>query len=59
MLIQRPSDAQVLSALPSSKWAEAASNAAVNADTLESFLQLQAAFAEARRLLREMGEVRA
>ncbi|CAN0367149.1 unnamed protein product, partial [Hapterophycus canaliculatus] len=42
-----------LSVLPSSKWAEAAT---VGVQTLENLLQLRAAFAEARRLLREMGE---
>ena len=50
---------QALSALPSSKWAEQAGREAFGvADTLEQLLRLQAAFAKARRLLREMGEVR-
>lgn len=50
---------QALSAIPSSEWAELAGREAVGvADTLDQLLRLHAAFAKARQLLREMGEVR-
>lgn len=53
-------NSQALSALPSSKWADPEWNGALGcADTGEQLLRLQAAFAKARQLLREMGEVRA
>eukprot|EP00752_Nemacystus_decipiens_P017941 g16082.t1 len=49
--------AKALSALPSSRWAEPAGREAFgDKDTLELLFKLQAAFAKARQLLREMGE---
>lgn len=53
----RPCDEQVLSSLPSRKWAGTAGGEALGKDTLEQLLELNASFAKARQLLREMGEV--
>lgn len=49
---------QHLSALPSNKWAESVKeDRELGMQAVEQLIQLKAAFAQARRLLREMGEV--
>lgn len=54
--------AQVLSTLPPGEWAElagsGAGSGALGAGFLQELLHLHTAFAKARQLLREMGEVR-
>lgn len=50
---------QALSGLPPNKWGETEGVGALGAGTLAQLLRLHAAFGKARRLLREMGEVRA
>lgn len=50
---------QVLSTVSSAEWAEANEGSMFCEKSLEQLLKLKAAFAKARQLLREMGEVRA
>lgn len=51
-------DLQALSSRPGSVWAETSGSEASGTSSLDQLLRLRTAFATARRLLREMGEVR-